>query len=224
MGHGAEPAQVSLRETRAYLRRHVGSEIFANCSVDADPVSIHSSNPAAVKEHIQAFITTYAIDTKDLLKPDPASYACFNEFFARKLKPDARPIAQPENDKVISSSADCRLTVFDSVEEAKEIWVKGQKFTIGSLIADEKLADNVFTPGSDIVIFRLAPADYHRFHWPVGPSIAGPTKSVEGEYFTVNVSLRTPLETGSEDTDAGRSSSLKQSIRTSTYSRPIAAM
>ena len=122
------------------------------------------------------------------MQPDPASYACFNDFFSRKLKPGARVTAEPANDRIISSSADCRLTVFDSVEEAKELWIKGQKFDLAGLLGDEKLAEGVFTPGSDIVLFRLAPADYHRFHWPVGPAVLGPTKHLEGAYYTVNVS------------------------------------
>ncbi len=136
--------------------------------------------------HIESFVKTYQISTADLLQPDLTSYACFNEFFYRKLRPDARPIAEPSNTRVVSSSADCRLTVFESVAEAQQVWIKGQHFSIASLLDDKALAANVFPPGSDIVIFRLAPADFHRFHWPVGPAVVGPRKSIGGDYFTVN--------------------------------------
>ena len=45
---------------------------------------------------------------QEALDPDPASYKCFNDFFVRRLKPSARPIAAPDNPDVIVSAADCR--------------------------------------------------------------------------------------------------------------------
>lgn len=53
-----------------------------------------------------------------------ADYRCFNDFFYRKLRPGARPIDEPTNQSVISSAADCRLTVYTSVDKAKEFWIK----------------------------------------------------------------------------------------------------
>ncbi|KDN53632.1 hypothetical protein K437DRAFT_252999 [Tilletiaria anomala UBC 951] len=176
----------SSSQDKSLLRYKSIEELLKSSSIRQGRVYDDSSNPKAVLEHIQSFIATYSLDTSELLNPDPASYTCFNEFFYRKLKPGARPIANHENDRVISSAADCRMTVFSSVDEAKEIWVKGKKFTIGNLLDDQKLADEVFTPGSDVVIFRLAPADYHRWHSAVGPAVVGATKQLAGEYYTVN--------------------------------------
>ncbi|KAM0747859.1 hypothetical protein T439DRAFT_305015 [Meredithblackwellia eburnea MCA 4105] len=134
-------------------------------------------------EHIQSFVKTYEIDCSDLLKPNIADYKTFNEFFYRALRDGARPVADKGDDKVISSAADCRLTVFESVDLAKEFWIKGKNFTIGNLLQDDSLASSF--DGAALAIFRLAPADYHRFHAPVTATI-GPTKNIEGEYFTVN--------------------------------------
>lgn len=75
-------------------------------------------------EHIQGFVKTYSIDTSILLNPDLTSYKTFNQFFYRKLRSDARPIAEPENNLCISSAADSRLTVFQTVEKATEFWIK----------------------------------------------------------------------------------------------------
>ncbi|KAI5480688.1 phosphatidylserine decarboxylase [Pseudohyphozyma bogoriensis] len=126
-----------------------------------------------VLEHIQGFVKTYEIDCSELLHPNIADYKTFNSFFYRQLRPDARPPAEPENAAVISSAADCRLVVFET----------GQKFTIASLLDDEKLASKF--EGGSIAIFRLAPADYHRYHSPLDATI-GPTKNIEGTYYTVN--------------------------------------
>ncbi|GAA5990461.1 hypothetical protein JCM10908_007382 [Rhodotorula pacifica] len=140
-------------------------------------------SPAHALAHIKSFIQTYQIDTSLLLEPDITKYRTFNEFFYRKLKPNARPPARPEDPDVVSSAADCRLTVFQSVEKAKEIWIKGRNFTITNLLGDASLAQQ-FENG-EIAVFRLAPADYHRYHSPVSGTV-GKSKSIEGTYYTVN--------------------------------------
>lgn len=81
-------------------------------------------SPVNALAHIQSFIHTYQIDTSDLLEPDITKYRTFNEFFYRKLRPDARPPARPEDPDVVSSAADCRLTVFRTVDAAKKLWIK----------------------------------------------------------------------------------------------------
>ncbi|GAA6015551.1 hypothetical protein JCM10207_008634 [Rhodosporidiobolus poonsookiae] len=140
-------------------------------------------NPVNALAHIQAFVKTYAIDCSELLKPNIADYKTFNEFFYRALRPGARPIANPSDPLTVSSAADCRLTVFDSIDAATTFWIKGQHFTLPALLNDEAKAKE-FKNGA-IAIFRLAPADYHRYHSPVDAEV-GETKGIEGSYYTVN--------------------------------------
>lgn len=66
--------------------------------------------------------------------------------------------------EIAVSPADCRLHVFTSVSEATRLWIKGKKFSLKELIQDDSYAQ-MFEGGS-IVICRLAPQDYHRFHSP----------------------------------------------------------
>jgi len=120
-------------------------------------------------EHIKAFITTYQLEDSlnELLLPNLVDYKTFNQFFYRKLKPGARPVAEPENPLAITSGADCRLTVWESIDTAKEFWVKGQNFNIHNLIKWDEISDlPEFKDGACMAIFRLAPQDYHRFHSP----------------------------------------------------------
>jgi Phosphatidylserine decarboxylase len=63
------------------------------------------------------------VDMSESLEP-VESFKTFNEFFARRLKPEARPIAEPKDDDVVVSAADSRLTVFDSVSDATRFWIK----------------------------------------------------------------------------------------------------
>lgn len=139
----------------------------------------------AVQEFIQNFIKTYEIDINDLLETDLTKYPSRNSFFYRKLKPNVRPIAEIENTKLVSSAADCRLTVFPSSKVAKEIWIKGKQFSIKELINEKESNVNSINEDSSLAIFRLAPADYHRYNHPVGP-VKIKSKIVSGqEFYTV---------------------------------------
>lgn len=107
------------------------------------------------------------------MEPDPTKYSNFNAFFAREIKESARPIADPDNDKVVSSIADCRLTVFPTIDLARKYWIKGYGFTVARLLESEEHA-KIFDEGS-ILIHRLAPQDYHRWHAPQSGSVVSIT-------------------------------------------------
>jgi phosphatidylserine decarboxylase len=136
------------------------------------------------RKHIPAFVKMYQIDLNELVDSNISDYATFNEFFYRKIKPEARPIADRHDPNIIVSAADCRLILFDNIDEATRIWIKGHHFSLQHLFDDEKLAEE-FNGGS-IAVFRLAPVDYHRFHSPVHGKISDYMKKITGTYYTVN--------------------------------------
>ncbi|GAA5993239.1 hypothetical protein JCM10908_004527 [Rhodotorula pacifica] len=139
--------------------------------------------PTNAYHKIVAFIRTYRIDCSELAKTNLADYPTLNSFFYRRLRRDARPIAEPKNPFIVSSAADCRLTVFRNVQEAHKLWIKGRNFSLAELLQDSKLAREL--DGGSVAVFRLAPADYHRFHSPVEGTM-GETLHVPGAYYTVN--------------------------------------
>ncbi|CAI0401120.1 unnamed protein product [Linum tenue] len=110
-------------------------------------------------------------------------FKTFNEFFIRELKPSARPVAMVDRDDVAVCAADSRLVAFRSEEDSKRFWIKGKKFSIGGLLGNDPSCSN-FKDGI-VVIFRLAPQDYHRFHFPVSGTIEQ-FKDVSGCLYTVN--------------------------------------
>lgn len=75
-----------------------------------------------MQPHIASFTKTYSVNLDELAIPDPAGYATINDFFARRLKPGARVIDSPEDPSIITSAADCRLTVWPTVDLAKQFW------------------------------------------------------------------------------------------------------
>ena len=113
------------------------------------------------------------------VQPDPTKYNTFNEFFAREIKESARPIAEPDNDSVVSSAADCRLTTWPTVDLATKFWIKGFGFTLPKLLGSAQLADSF--DGGSILIHRLAPQDYHRWHAPVSGTVVSIT-DIPGRY------------------------------------------
>lgn len=75
--------------------------------------------------------------------------------------------------------------VFNTIDEAATIWIKGREFTIKRLLGDAYPEDAKRFAGGALGIFRLAPQDYHRFHIPVD-GLMGEPKLIKGEYYTVN--------------------------------------
>lgn len=154
-------------------------------------------SPQSAKD-IQSFIAFHQLNMAEVANP-VSSFKSFNEFFYRKLKPGARPCAQPHDERFAVSPADCRSVVFDTITDAMDIWIKGQNFSLSRLFG-EAYPDQVGRfEGGALGIFRLAPQDYHRFHVPVS-GVLGTPKTIEGQYYTVNpMAIRSHLDVYGEN-------------------------
>ncbi|QDS77276.1 hypothetical protein FKW77_003967 [Venturia effusa] len=154
-------------------------------------------DPASAAE-IASFVQFHQLDMSEVLLPMD-SFKNFNEFFYRALKPGARPCSAPDRPEVVTSPADCRSVVFNTLENAQTIWVKGRDFTVERLLGDAYPEDAKRYNGGALGIFRLAPQDYHRFHIPVD-GIMGEPKLIQGEYYTVNpMAIRSALDVYGEN-------------------------
>lgn len=132
------------------------------------------------RRKIVPFIDRYNVDTKEFLKP-VAAFSSFNDFFIRKLKPEARPFASGKNQAIIP--ADGRYLFYPQIDRADGFVVKGKRFDLASLLQNEDLAAR-YAQGS-MVMARLCPVDYHRFHFP-SDGIAEPTQCLNGWLYSVN--------------------------------------
>lgn len=137
------------------------------------------SRPASAK-HIEPFIKKYQVDTTEFQDP-VNSFSSFNDFFIRKLRPESRPMAQGEDVLVIP--ADGRYRFFQNINLAEGFAVKGEKFHLGKLLEDSQLAQK-YEHGS-MVMARLCPTDYHRYHFPCR-CIPGETRYINGWLYSVN--------------------------------------
>jgi phosphatidylserine decarboxylase len=137
------------------------------------------------RQRVLPFIEAYQINRDEMLG-QPNFFPTFNAFFARKLKREARPIA-PGNDTVVFP-ADGRHFAIPNIAENDGIFVKGIHFDLPALLRDDALAER-FARGS-MLISRLCPVDYHRFHFPFG-GIPSAAKTINGPLYSVNpIALR----------------------------------
>lgn len=141
------------------------------------------------------FIAKYDIDADEFAK-SPFDYKTFNEFFYRALTPESRPIAPGENLAVFP--ADGRHLAFPDVDAADGFYVKGAKFTLAELLGEDALpADRrpltTRFAGGAMLISRLCPVDYHRFHFPVAGTPDEP-RLIHGWLYSVSpIALRRNL-------------------------------
>lgn len=136
-------------------------------------------SPTSAKK-IAPFIQKYDVEVTEFLD-SPTNFASFNDFFIRKLKPEARPIASGANVAVIP--ADGRYYFYGHIEKNEGFIVKGKKLNLPALLQDEKLAAEY--AGGSLVLARLCPSDYHRFHFPCD-CIPGETRYINQYLYSVN--------------------------------------
>ena len=129
---------------------------------------------------IAPFIQHYGLDPMEFAESSE-SFHSFNEFFFRKLRPDARPV--DADDSSVVFPADGRHLGFERASAIDGVFVKGQKFDLPSLLGDAALAAR-YADGS-LVLSRLCPVDYHRFHFPAA-GVPGETRTIEGPLFSVS--------------------------------------
>ncbi len=137
------------------------------------------------KKSITKFAENFSIDMKECVN-NFEDFSSFNDFFARKLKTDARSFDKPA-DKLLSPG-DGRLQAWNDINYKDIIQIKGMNYSLSELLQSEELAKEY--QGGTYLILRLCPVDYHRFHFFDSGSCDAP-KKVKGEYYSVNpVALR----------------------------------
>ena len=112
-----------------------------------------------------------------------AAYRSFNDFFTRRLKPGARPLGEQ-----IVSPADGRLRLYLDAAADDPFPLKGATKSLRDVCGGDLPpgADEDAPARYDIAVIRLAPVDYHRFHFPCDCAKASATQIIPGRYHSVN--------------------------------------
>jgi phosphatidylserine decarboxylase len=152
------------------------------------------------KNKISPFVSAFNINMKEFEK---GPFDSFNDFFIRKFVPNARPFA---TGNAMPAFAEGRFLAYEKINEDSLYPVKGHYLNAQDLLGRKKEA--AIFDGGPIVIARLCPTDYHRFHFPDNGSvidswkISGALQSVSplalkyrGDIFITNERQVTLLQT-----------------------------
>lgn len=131
-------------------------------------------------EMIEKFVNEHGIKLSES-KKSLKEFKSFNDFFIRELKPGARKIDFDED--VLVSPSDGKVIVIENMPDSSKFFLKGEEFTLKEFFKDEELAEKYM--GGTMVIVRLAPVDYHRYHFPADGKISE-SKKIEGYYYSVS--------------------------------------
>ena len=125
-----------------------------------------------INEYEKGSLSTHPIET---------SYKNFNEFFIRRLKPGVRDFNLSDNQ--MAAFAEARYFGHEAITDELTIPVKGNMLKAIDLIGDKEIAKDF--EGGPLMIARLCPVDYHRYHYPdSGTTIKSFT--IHGDYHSVN--------------------------------------
>ncbi len=129
---------------------------------------------------IRNFIRRYGVDMSEALDPRIESYASFNDFFTRELRPGVRPLAAAD----YVCPVDGAISQFGAIEKGQIFQAKGHHYSATTLLAGNAALAAEFEHGQFSTVY-LSPRDYHRIHMPC----AGRLRSmvyVPGDLFSVN--------------------------------------
>ncbi len=161
--------------TYALVKRKFLSEWYGNTMDKPDS-----------KEKIADFVSTYQIDMSIAQKQN---FESFNDFFYRKLKENARPIYLDSN--VVVSPADGKLLAYQNIGN-QDFIVKGYRFNVRGFLQNDSLA--AYYEQGSLIIVRLCPTDYHRYHFPVSGELLLETQ-LDGDYYSVSpIALKKKIE------------------------------
>ncbi len=129
---------------------------------------------------IRRFVARYNVNMAEAANPDIASYASFNDFFTRALKPGARPLAQAD----LICPVDGAISQFGPIANDQIFQAKGHTYSTTALVGGDAAAAARFDNGHFATLY-LSPRDYHRIHMPCAGELTRMVH-VPGDLFSVN--------------------------------------
>ena len=135
---------------------------------------------AWTRRQIRPFVERYHIDL-DEIELSLNQYSSFNDFFTRRLKPGVRP-CDPDPER-LCCPADGKVLVYPQLAAKDVLPIKSNPIAAHALLA-EAIDPTPYHGGAALVV-RLAPYDYHRFHFPADGQV-GQVQWINGSYHSVN--------------------------------------
>jgi phosphatidylserine decarboxylase len=131
-------------------------------------------------EIIRRFVRKYSVNMDEALDSNIASYASFNDFFTRALKPGARPLANAD----LICPVDGAISQFGPLSGDQIFQAKGHRYSTTALVGGDAALAAKFQDGHFATLY-LSPKDYHRIHMPCDGRLTQMVY-VPGDLFSVN--------------------------------------
>ncbi|MDP5031512.1 archaetidylserine decarboxylase [Paraglaciecola sp.] len=131
---------------------------------------------------IKLFIKQYNVNMSEALHSDPEHYRCFNDFFTRELKPDARSICEGEQN--LAMPVDGAVSQLGDIKHDSIFQAKGHDYSLTTLLGGKPDIAAPFKDGKFATVY-LSPKDYHRIHMPLDGTLTDMIY-VPGELFSVS--------------------------------------
>lgn len=210
MNNSVEVEKVYGDSSVQWLYNSFAGKILSHALVKS-PISVlygYMQDLATSKNKIPEFVKNFDIKMEDYLPEEGRSandpYSSFNKFFIRKFKAGKRSFIKEQN--LMPAFCEARYFGYDSIKDDDQIPVKGKFLNSEELLANEKWTET-FRDGP-LLLARLCPVDYHRFHFPDNGTVLDHYKvtglyhsvnpialKVKGDIFSTNVREVTILET-----------------------------
>ena len=129
---------------------------------------------------IRRFVDRYRVNMGEAANPDITSYASFNDFFTRALKPGVRPLATAD----LICPVDGAISQFGPILKEQIFQAKGHAYSTTALVGGDATAAARFHNGHFATLY-LSPRDYHRIHMPCAGELTRMVH-VPGDLFSVN--------------------------------------
>jgi phosphatidylserine decarboxylase precursor len=127
------------------------------------------SPDSLTSESLETFFACPKHRLQDYIIPEQG-WNCFNDFFARRIRPELRPIAEPEDPRVIVSPADSAFRgSWPICGDEGTVTFKGISWRISDLLKDSVYGE--YFRGGTFVHSILFPWNYHRTHTPLGGTV-----------------------------------------------------
>ena len=139
-----------------------------------------SQSGALTQFAIRKFVAKYGVNMAEAANPAISSYASFNDFFTRALKPGARPLASA----AYVCPVDGAISQFGPINGDQIFQAKGHSYSTRALVGGDATLGTLFDGGQFATIY-LSPKDYHRIHMPCAGTLTRMIY-VPGDLFSVN--------------------------------------
>ncbi len=113
---------------------------------------------------IRCFSKLFRVNLAEAVQPSPESYATFNDFFTRSLKPELRPLSQGQH--TLASPVDGTVSQCGPINAGRIVQAKGHDYSVLELLGGKPQYADYFSNGQFITLY-LSPRDYHRIHMPL---------------------------------------------------------